>query len=161
MRPCGLCRGAIRSRGAGQPGKAANGVSEIGMIALFCSPFFDFSLKLHSHPNTSERCNAGRRLQTSQEFSCESVVVRLTSCQGEPDRQAIGIDYPYRQSATANKIAQDGRHRMDTQVTIPTPPLEAVAVIYLSSSLLAVTIDRFCSVPFPHCFLAPSPALAL
>ena len=34
------------------------------------------------------------------------------------------------------------------QVTVPTPPLDAVAVMYLSSSLPAVTIDRFCSVPF-------------
>ena len=33
-------------------------------------------------------------------------------------------------------------------VTVPIPPLEAVGVIYLSSSLLAVTISRFCSVPF-------------
>jgi multidrug efflux pump subunit AcrA (membrane-fusion protein) len=34
------------------------------------------------------------------------------------------------------------------QVTVPTPPLDAVAVTYLSSSLFAVTIERFCSVPF-------------
>jgi hypothetical protein len=32
------------------------------------------------------------RLHARQEFACEPVVVRLTGCQREPDRQAVGID---------------------------------------------------------------------
>src|SRR4029079_14402220 len=34
------------------------------------------------------------------------------------------------------------------QVTVPTPPLDAVGVTYLSSSPFAVTISLFCVVPF-------------
>ena len=34
------------------------------------------------------------------------------------------------------------------QVTVPTPPLDAVGVMYLSSSLLLGASRRFCSVPF-------------
>jgi hypothetical protein len=34
------------------------------------------------------------------------------------------------------------------QVTVPTPPLDAVGVMYLSSSLLPEESKRFCSVPF-------------
>ena len=34
------------------------------------------------------------------------------------------------------------------QVTVPTPPLDAVGVMYLSSSLLLDASSRFCSVPF-------------
>jgi hypothetical protein len=33
------------------------------------------------------------RLQVRQEFFCEAIVMGLTSRQGEPDRQAIGIDH--------------------------------------------------------------------
>ena len=45
-------------------------------------------------------------------------------------------------------ITMAHRYLARLQVTVPTPPLDAVGVMYLSSSLLLEESKRFCSVSF-------------
>jgi hypothetical protein len=56
---------------------------------------------------------------------------------------ALSCRYGERFSAAGNSAYFAPLH-----VTLPTPPLEAVGVTYLSSSVVIVAISRFCSVPF-------------